>query len=137
MGTTNLARTARIVYCCCAGLFAACVVLQVFFAGAGVFVAPNYWGTHRAFGQAIQWLTLLLLAVGFVGRLPRGLQWLNLALVGLFVLQYLSLLVLPRLGIPAVRALHAANALALFWLAVHLWQRSWALIRVEPRHALS
>lgn len=129
----NIVRYARVGYWICAGIFALCIVLQVFFAGAAVFVAPGFWVAHRGFGQTIQWLTLVLLAIGLLGRLPRTMQWLNLALIGLFVLQYLFLLVFPQLGVPAVRALHAVNALALFWLSVYLWQRSWPLLRSQAQ----
>jgi uncharacterized membrane protein len=40
----------------------------------------------------------------------------------LFMLQYVFLWVMPSLGVPVLRALHAVNALALFWLTLYLTQ---------------
>lgn len=51
----------------------------------------------------------------------------------LFVFQYLFLWVLPALGLPALRALHAVNALALFWLAERLAKRVWHMNRSTRR----
>jgi len=36
---------------------------------------------------------------------------------------------MPAVGLPALRALHAVNALAMFWLAVYLTRRAWQLAR--------
>jgi len=128
---------ARGAYALCAGLFAACIILQVFFAGAGVLVAASYWNAHRGFGQAIGWLTFAMLGIGLAARLPWRMHALNVLLALLFMLQYVFLWVLgPAVGVPALRALHAVNALALFWLTVYLGQRGWRLLRgsrVGPR----
>jgi hypothetical protein len=128
---------ARGAYALCAGLFAACIILQVFFAGAGVLVAASYWIAHRGFGQAIGWLTFAMLGIGLAARLPWRMHALNVLLALLFMLQYVFLWVLgPAVGVPALRALHPVNALALFWLAVYLGQQGWRLLRgsrVGPR----
>ncbi len=120
----------RAAYMLSTWLFGACIILQVFFAGAGVLVAANYWNAHRGFGNAIEWLTLVILAAGLAARLPRRMHALNVLLALLFMLQYVFLWVLgPALGLPALRALHAVNALALFWLTVYLGQQGWRLLR--------
>ena len=126
---SQLVYWARLAYCAIAIVFAGCLVVQVFFAGMAVFFGPSYWGMHRAFGQAIQWGTILLLIAGIVGRLPWRMQLLNGLLIALFAFQYIFLLVLPRFGIPLVQALHAANALALFGLTITLAQRAWQIWR--------
>ena len=129
----TVVRLARAAYALCAGLFAVCIVLQVFFAGAGVLVNPSYWELHRAFGHSIQLLTFVLLAFGLIGLLPWRMQALNVLIVLLFVGQYIFLWLMPSLGLPALRALHAVNALVLFWITVHLGQRAWRLIRAPQR----
>lgn len=68
------AHAARMFYVVLAGLFAACIVLQVFFAGVGVLVSPGYWSLHRAFGQTIRWFTIAMLIAGLVGGCP-GARW--------------------------------------------------------------
>jgi hypothetical protein len=35
----------------------------------------------------------------------------------------------PSLGIPVLRALHAVNALAMFWVGLSLGQRTWQQMR--------
>ena len=125
----GLARWARIAYLLCAGLFAACVVVQVFFAGAGALAGSSYWSAHRGFGQAIQWLTVAMLVVGFFGRLPRRMHGQNVILLVLFVLQYIFLWVMPQIGLPVLRALHAVNALGIFSLAMYLTRQAWQLAR--------
>ncbi len=122
-----MTRWARTTYTISAGLFVTGIVLQVFTAGMGVLVHPRYFGLHIAFGHAVQWLTVVLLVTSVIGRFPRRFQWLNVLLLGLFALQYLFLGTFAAWGIPAVRALHAVNALALFWLAVHLTRSAWSV----------
>jgi hypothetical protein len=127
---SGLARIARLLYLLCAGLFAACVVVQVFLAGAGALVGSAYWAQHRSFGSAIQVLPLAMLVIGLFGRMPWRMNALNALLFVLFALQYIFLYVLPRID-PLLRALHAVNALALFGLALYLARRAWQLTRTD------
>jgi hypothetical protein len=124
-----LVRAARIVYLICAGLFVAGIATQVFFAGAGALVQPSYWSTHRSFAHVIEGIPVALLIIGFFSRLPWRMYALNVLVIVLFTLQYIFLYALPRLGLPVLRALHAVNALVLFWTAVYLAQSAWRLIR--------
>jgi hypothetical protein len=129
------ARWARLIYTLCAWLFAASIVLQVFFAGLGVLVNPGYFDLHRAFGPTIELFPVLMLVAGVIGRLPwRVLALTALGLV-LFMFQYIFLYAMPRLGLPTLRALHAVNALALFWLGMYFGQRAWRLLRESQRAA--
>ena len=43
-----------------AWLFAACIIVQVFLAGMGVFDGPERFETHRDFGYLFGWLTLVM-----------------------------------------------------------------------------
>lgn len=75
-----------------------------------------------------------MLIVGVIGRLPSRLLALTGLLFMLFVLQYVFLYVLGNItGVPALRALHAVNALLLFWIAVQVIQRAWLFIRSSQR----
>jgi hypothetical protein len=110
----------RLLYLLAAGFIGVAVVVQVFFAGAAVLVDPTYWATHRAFGHTIDVAAIVLLLIGLMTRLPWRLQALGGLLYVLMFLQFLFLDLMPRIGVPLLRALHAVNALALFSVAVVL-----------------
>lgn len=113
---------ARIGYLLVAWLFLACVVAQVFLAGLSVFADAEVWITHRNFAYVFGLLTLALLVLAVVGRLPRALLGCTVLLILLFVLQ--SVFIALRSSVPALAALHAVNALAIFWLALFLARRA-------------
>jgi hypothetical protein len=105
---------ARTAYPIVAGLFVACAIIQVFLAGLGVFDNPSSFITHRNFGYMFGWLTLVLLVIALVGRMPRRFVGLAVLLLVLFSLQ--SVFVALREVMPAVAALHPLNGF--FVLAV-------------------
>jgi mercuric ion transport protein len=105
---------ARTAYPVVAGLFVACAIIQVFLAGLGVFDNPSSFITHRNFGYMFGWLTLVLLVIALVGRMPRRFVGLAVLLLVLFSLQ--SVFVALREVMPAVAALHPLNGF--FVLAV-------------------
>ncbi|HEY8171386.1 MAG TPA: DUF6220 domain-containing protein [Candidatus Limnocylindria bacterium] len=121
MGATRLA------FAITAVIFLACVVLQVFLAGLGVFAGESNFELHRNFGYLFGWLTLVLLVLAIVGRLGRELIVESAALLVLFALQ--SVFVALRTDLPWVAALHPVNALAIFLIAARLVARS---LRAEP-----
>ena len=128
MITTARARAHPIV---CA-IFAACAVVQVFLAGLGVFDDPRAFITHREFGYLFGWLTLVVLVLALVGRLPRRIAGMSILLLVLFALQ--SVFVALRADLPAVAALHPLNGFAILGLAVLTARASWAVGR-EPAAA--
>ncbi len=85
----------------------------------------------------IQLITYALLIIGVFSRLPWRMHGLNVLAILLFMMQYVFLWVLPQLGLPALRALHAVNALVLFWTAVYLAQSAWRLSRGSAEQKLS
>lgn len=103
-------------------LFAACVVVQVFLAGLGVFDDPAAFVTHREFGYLFGWLTLVMLVLALVGRMGRRIVGGSLLLLVLFALQ--SVLVALRDSQPAVAALHPLNGMAILLVAVALARTS-------------
>jgi hypothetical protein len=114
-----------------AWLIVAMIAAQVFLAGMNVFVGPRWWGWHIQSGHAIGGMIGLLALLGFGGRFPGRIRWLTLALLGLFALQYNHRLIAGALGIPSLAAIHAVNALVLFWLAVSLARWAGVLLRSE------
>jgi len=90
-----------------AWLFVACVVVQVFLAGLGVFDNPTQFVTHREFGYLFGWLVFVLLALAIAGRMGRRIIGLSALLIVLFILQ--SVFVAFRTSQPALAALHPVN----------------------------
>jgi hypothetical protein len=114
---------ARTAYPVVAGLFVACAVIQVFLAGLGVFDDPNVFVTHRNFGYLFGWLTLVLLVISLVGRMPRRYIGLAVLILVLFSLQ--SVFVAVRQDMPAVAALHPLNGFLILGVATYTAWTSW------------
>jgi hypothetical protein len=109
-------------------IFAACAAIQVFLAGLGVFDDPRSFVTHREFGYLFGWLTLVVLVLALVGRLPRRLTGMSALLLVLFALQ--SVFVALRVDLPGVAALHPLNGFAILGLAVVTARASWRVRRL-------
>jgi hypothetical protein len=103
-----------------AWLFALCVVVQVFLAGLSTFDSSERWSDHASFGQMIGTLTILLVVLALVGRLPRLTIVFSIVVFVLYGLQF------PFANTDAgpLAALHVVNALALFWITVHVAQQA-------------
>jgi hypothetical protein len=108
------------------------VVIQIFLAGLGIFDDAYFFFWHAAVNAPIVFfLPVLLVLIGWFGRVPRRLLGLAGAVTGLTLLQ--SLLLLPyHLGaqgvLRAISGLHVLNALLILWIALQLLGRTrdWA-----------
>jgi hypothetical protein len=114
---------ARTAYPLVAGLFVACAAIQVFLAGLGVFDDPDAFVTHRNFGYLFGWLTLVLLVIALVGRMPRRYVGLAVLILVLFALQ--SVFVALREDMPALAALHPLNGFLILGTATYTAWMSW------------
>ena len=114
------------------GLFAACVVVQIFLAGLGVFADPRSFITHRDFGYVFGLLTLALLVLALVGREPRRVTGLSALLLLLFALQ--SVFIALRTSTPEIAALHPLNGFLILFVAITVTRASWA-VRHETTEA--
>lgn len=114
-------------YVLVAGLFVICVVIQVFIAGMAVFVDPANWSLHTTFIHVFEVLPLVMLALAFVGRLPRKLKSLPVGLWVLIMVQYATASLFGSL----VAALHPVTALVIFWVAMVITRQagSWVSTR--------
>lgn len=119
--TSSDASPARYAYALLAGVFAVCVLVQMYVAGMAVFVDPANWRLHTTFVHVFEPMLLLLLAVALLGRLPRVLQ---LAPVGLFVLVSLQYATAHLFG-SLVAAVHPVNGVAIFLVAAAATMRAW------------
>ncbi|CAG0963452.1 hypothetical protein ARNL5_01099 [Anaerolineae bacterium] len=115
-------------------LFAGAVILQVFFAGATLLADPRYLIDHRSLGTAMGPLPALIVIVSLIGRLPRRIVMFSILIFVLYAMQYVIVYMLPSLGLPAAfRALHAVNALLMFWTALHLAKLIWRALLPKSR----
>jgi Family of unknown function (DUF6220) len=105
-------RAGRLGYAILASAFLLGVVIQVFFAGVGVFGGD--WSLHTGFVRFLALALPVMFVVSFVGRLPLALK---AAPVGLVVLITGQFVFANIVGPVAVSALHTVNALAIFAVA--------------------
>lgn len=115
-----IARWSRVGFVVSAWLYAAAVLVQVFLAGLSTFDDPSRWPDHVSFGQMIGTFTILMLVFAVLGRLPWLIVGLAFAEFMLYGMQYPFALS----SVGAMAALHAVNALVMFWLAINLAQRA-------------
>ena len=120
MPTRATAHTALAIV---AWLFAGLLVVQVFLAGLGVFDSPTAFATHRDFGYTIGLLTLVLVIISVVGRLPRRLIGLSALTLVQFFLQ--SVFIGVRADMPTVAALHPVNGVLLLVVTLWLGREAW------------
>jgi cytochrome b561 len=112
-----------------AALFVAGGLLQVFFAGLGVFDATNGFVTHRSFGFLIGWFTLVMLVLALLGREPRAIVGLCVLVLVQFSLQ--SVFVEMRKDNPEIAALHPVNGFLIILVSLWIARLSW-IVRREP-----
>ena len=110
---------ARLAHLVVAWLFAAGVLVQGYLAGSALsqLGGSGDFGTHIEVGYtAMGLLALAVPILALLGRYPRA----HLGWSGLLLVLYIVQISLPtaRGGTPAVAALHPANAMILFVLAV-------------------
>lgn len=116
----SLARSAHLVL---AWLFVACLIVQVFLAGLGVFDTSASFEAHRNFGYLLSWATILLAVLALLGGMGRRLALLGAGSFGLFILQ--SVFVAMRETNPTIAALHPVNGFLILLIAVVMARDSW------------
>src|SRR5215467_13895953 len=87
----------RIVYRIGIYIFLAGLFLQLLFAGFGAFLGS--WGTHVSFGRPFGVITVALLVLALLGRLPARQVWLTALFIPLYVLQILLVSLPGRHGV--------------------------------------
>jgi hypothetical protein len=122
-------RSVRFIYGLLALGYFVCVILQVFFAGLGVFVNADDLQLHRIFANYFEFGSIIMFLLSFFGRIRGGLRWYTLGLFVLTTLQHLTV----RDFSGSFRALHTIDALLLFGISILLMKRSWSwlLLRQE------
>ena len=120
--TPAYARFARYAHAFLTSAFLACIVVQVFFAGVGIFGAD--WSFHTYFVPLFVLMLPPAFVLALVGRLPRVLKLAPVGLWALITVQY----ALANADVPdVVAALHPANGLLIFWISLEVARRSWRI----------
>ena len=122
VGPPSYVRFVRYAHAFLASAFLACIVVQFFFAGVGIFGAN--WSFHTYFVPLIELMLPPTFVLALVGRLPLVLK---LAPVGLWVLITVQYALANAGGPDMVAALHSANGLLIFWLSLEVTRRSWRI----------
>ena len=116
----------RAIFAFTSWAFLAMVVLQVFFAGVGLFGAGDMT-THVGFGYLVVLVPLLVLITAALAQAGRRLIGLAAALLLITFLQ--PTLAYAREAAPYIAALHPVNALAIAGLGLVIALRATALAR--------
>ena len=115
-------RVIRVLHAGLASAFAACALVQVFFAGMGAFGAD--WSWHTAFVHTLAFLALAMILVSFLGRLPWGVRLASSGLLVLIGTQY----AIASVAVP-VATLHPVNGFLILLLSLGVAWRSWAAVQ--------
>ncbi|TDF94403.1 DUF6220 domain-containing protein [Paenibacillus piri] len=129
--THTRGRVVRWVYALLAAVYFVCVILQVFFAGMGIFVNPDDLQLHRTFANYFEFGSIIMFLLSFLGSIRGGLRWWTLGLFALTALQHMTIQTFTGF----LPAFHTVDALLLFGISMHLTKRSWPwlMLRTERR----
>lgn len=114
-------------------LFAICILVQVFLAGLALFWDSARWAGHSGFAIVLFVVSILILVISFIARLPRSLRIRSAVLFGMIILMAVSAK-LPS-GIGYLSALHPVLALIMFFGTVSLAQKTDVFIKAEQQSA--
>jgi Family of unknown function (DUF6220) len=106
----------RIIYLIIAWLFPVAILVQVLFVGLSLFTGQAYWDAHITLGHSIGILPILLVILGYLGRLPRATKVLTWLSLGIYLVQA-EVFAAIRATVPLFAAFHPVLALLLFALA--------------------
>lgn len=125
-------RLARVAYFVSILLLIVGIFLEVFFAGEIMLVNASTLIQHRDFGQVLGLVPILIFVSALGARLPQRLLILSGLPAVLYAMQYIFLYGLGGLGLPLdLKALHAVNALVMFWVAQYLARIAWKIVRAR------
>ncbi|MDF2962994.1 MAG: hypothetical protein K0S39_4729 [Paenibacillus sp.] len=93
-------------------IFALCVVIQVFFAGAALFTNSEYWTFHKGFFRFFAFLPIIMIVLSFFTKLPASVRLKFFQLLGMIILIVITAALSSKIGI--LSALHPIIAIMLF-----------------------
>ncbi len=124
---------ARLVFKAMVRIFAICILIQVFLAGLALFWDSAQWASHTGFSRLLIIVSILILVISFIARLPLSLRLRSAGLFGIIILIAVSAK-LPS-GIGYLSALHPVLALMLFFGTVSLTRKTDALKKAKKQES--
>ncbi|WP_274362407.1 DUF6220 domain-containing protein [Paenibacillus thermotolerans] len=112
-------------------IFAICIFIQVFLAGLALFWNSAQWASHTGFSRLLLVVSILIVVISFIARLPNALRLRSAGLLGIFILMAVSVK-LPS-GIGYLSALHPVLALTMFMGTVSLARNTDALLKEKKQ----
>jgi hypothetical protein len=100
------------------------ILVQVYLAGLAIFSDGSHWALHGAIGGAIAVPIIALVVMAWLSPPLRRHRLLTALLFGLYVLQFVFIIVGEGWGF--LHALHPANAVAITVAAVLLAKEAWS-----------
>lgn len=100
------------------GLFIVSVAVQVLLAGLALFDDSINWARHASFARLFAFLPLVLVVLGWVGRMPKHVIWRSIGLLGMIIGMFLTAILSARIGV--LSAIHPVLALLLFSSSIAL-----------------
>lgn len=113
----------RLVFRLFAYAIPALIAGQLFLVGLAVFSDGAAWGAHRALGGSIALPIIGVTLIAWTRRELRDMRGFALALLALYVLQFVWLIAGRELGSGIVQAMHGANAMLLVAASLGLASR--------------
>jgi hypothetical protein len=115
-----------------AWLICGALLLQVFFAGLGIFAGASNFETHVNFGYLLHLSPILVLVAAALSRAgSRHWQWALALVAAVFVIPFFVYL---RSSMPELAALHPVAAVIASWIAMRVALNSLAAVR-DPEPA--
>lgn len=125
-------RIARLVYLASLIVLIVGIFVEVFLAGEIMLVSAHALIQHRQLGELLSIVPVVTLVAAFFARFPGRLFLMSGLPAVLMALQYIFLYGIDNVGLPLdLKALHAVNALVMFWVAQYLARTAWKLLRAE------
>ncbi|TDF94822.1 DUF6220 domain-containing protein [Paenibacillus piri] len=118
---------ARLVFKAMVRIFAICILIQVFLAGLALFWNSAQWASHTGFARLLIIVSILILVISFIARLPLSLRLRSAGLIGIIILIAVSA-ILPS-GIGYISALHPLLAIMLLRETISLARKADALTK--------
>lgn len=125
-GVSPFVRGVRSAYTVVAWGYFFAILVQVFLAGMFVFGNSAFREIHVEFGYFLFLPPIVLVVLVLLAKVPRSMLAITLLVFGVYFLQ--SSLPTFQGSAPTVAALHAANALVLFWITGFAALRSRAFV---------
>lgn len=119
---------ARYLFLTASAAFFLSTLAQVFLAGMAIFANPAHWSRHVSFVHVFEFLPLVMLITGWLGRVPKSLLWLSAGLFGLIYVQYFT----ANFGqvSPTVAATHPVTAMLVVGMAYATMIKAWKTVQI-------